>query len=137
VTNNSSNGVSKFLQSTGAALSPSNGYTGGGLSGGSLSGNGGTEIAIDGSGNVWLTNITGASISEFSNAGAPLSPSTGYTASGVLENPTSVAVDGSGNVWITSAGTNSVVQVIGAATPVVTPLVANLVSPYSGPASKP
>jgi streptogramin lyase len=137
VTNNSDSGVSKFSSSTGNPLSPASGYTGGGLSSGSLSGGGGTQIAIDGSGNVWLTNVVSVRLAEFSTAGAPLSPASGYTAGGGLENPDSLAIDGSGDVWIANAGTNSVTEIIGIATPVVTPLVANLISPYSVPASKP
>ena len=136
VTNNSDSGVSKFSSSTGAVLSPSGGYTGGGLSV-SPAANGGTEIAIDGSGNVWVTNVTSVSLAEFSTAGAPRSPSSGYTAGGGLNGPTHLAIDGSGDIWIANAGTNSVTEIIGTATPVVTPLVANLVSPYSAPASKP
>lgn len=75
-------------------------YTGGGLSnpyGG----------AIDASGNVWIVNSTGNSISEFTPLGAPISPAgTGYTGGG-LSGPYGMAIDSSGNVWVTnfSSGT--------------------------------
>ena len=53
-------------------------------------------------------------------------------------DPNAIAIDCSGNVWTTNAGTvGSLTELIGAATPVVTPLVANLITPYSSPASRP
>lgn len=117
-------------------------YTGGGL-------DDPLGIAVDGSGNVWALNYDYAnrvslglstSVSEFTNAGVALSPSTGYTSTnnayltdpnkpGITGGP-GIAIDGSGNVWITNETANSVEILIGAATPVVTPLSANLVAPY-------
>jgi hypothetical protein len=47
----------------------------------------------------------------------------------------SIAVDGSGNVWV--AALSQVDEYIGMATPIVTPVVANLLSPYSGPVNRP
>jgi hypothetical protein len=123
--NNSTDGISKF-SNAGTALSPSTGYTGGGtaFSGG---------VAIDGAGNVWFSNSSVNNpnrgindVSEFSNAGDNLSPSTGYTGGG-LGVPGAVAVDGSGNVWVTDfypgGGLN---ELVGAATPVITPICAGL-----------
>ena len=84
-------------------------------------------MAIDGSGNIWVGNITG-SVSEFSSAGAPISPPTAYTG-GAQGYSTKLAIDGSGDVWITNIGKKypndngtTIVELIGAATPVVTPL---------------
>jgi len=113
--------VSKF-SSAGAALSPSSGFASGGL-GYPLS------LAIDGAANIWVANdyTHPESVSELSNAGAALSPSIGYTG-GVLEAPFSVAVDGSGNVWVADSGTVTVIEIIGAATPVITPVCAGLPS---------
>jgi streptogramin lyase len=77
-------------------------YTGGGLSfpfGG----------GIDASGNVWIANNTGNSISEFSPLGAPISPAnTGFTGGG-LSGPYGLAIDNAGNVWVTnySGGTGA------------------------------
>jgi PKD repeat protein len=89
--------VSK-LSSYGAAVSPSTGYTGGGLAGG-FSG-----IVVDASGNVWLTNsYYPGSLTEFSNSGVALSPSTGYQ--GGIVYPTAMAIDGSGDVWISDNDT--------------------------------
>ncbi len=52
------------LTSTGYALSPSTGFTGGSL-------NTPTAVAIDGSGNVWITNSGDSSLTEFFGAGSP------------------------------------------------------------------
>jgi hypothetical protein len=181
------NGLVK-LSSSGALLSPANGYTGGGLS---LPG----SVALDHSGNIWAINTlanylnAGLSISELSDSGGPLSPSTGFT-SNLMPTPYSLAVDGAGYVWVatgygvTAQANNSVVelapngsvamyiahanesreylngpqsiavdstgsvwasnglaynvtQFVGVATPVVTPLAANLTAPYNAPASRP
>jgi hypothetical protein len=92
-----SNNVFK-LSSSGAFLSPPGGFTGGGL-------NNPASIAIDPSGNAWITNFTvsGAqslvSISELSGNGDALSPSTGFMPSTPLLGFT-IAIDGSGNVWL-------------------------------------
>jgi secreted PhoX family phosphatase len=48
--------------------------------------------------------------------------SAGYTASGTLNGPNAIAVDPSGNVWIANNSNNTMTELIGAATPVVTPL---------------
>ena len=58
VTNNSSNSVTE-ISSSGAFLSGTNGYSGGGL-------NGPSEIAIDGAGNAWMTSSLVSSVSELS-----------------------------------------------------------------------
>ncbi|MGA2908732.1 MAG: NHL repeat-containing protein [Terracidiphilus sp.] len=114
----------------GTAISSSTGYTGGGL-------NVPEGIAIDGAGNVWVANrgstatsapYPDSSISEFNSLGTPLSPSTGYLAG--LNISLSLAIDGSGNVWTTNANLNTVTEFVGAASPVVTPIVANLLTPY-------
>jgi hypothetical protein len=67
-------------------------YTGGGMS----SPNG---IAIDGSGNAWITNYTANTVTELSNLGAVLSPTGGYSGGGLLQ-PIAIAIDNSGNAWI-------------------------------------
>jgi len=74
-------------------------YTGGGL-------NMPEALAVDGSGNIWVTNPGGNSISEFSPLGGVVtgSPFTG----GGLNMPEDLAVDGSGNVWVTNPGGNSI-----------------------------
>jgi hypothetical protein len=75
-------------------------------------------------------------VSRLSSTGAAVSPASGYIAggSGVLY---SIAIDGSGNVWTADYNNSAVIKLVGAASPVVTPLAANLITPYSAPASKP
>ena len=88
-------------------------------------------LAFDGDGNVWATNYVGNSISEFNSSGTAITGSNGYTNSS-LSNVIGIGIDGSGNVWVASnALTNSTIsEFVGAAAPVVTPLVANLMNPY-------
>ncbi len=84
-------------------------------------------VAIDGAGNAWVANTVGisntsaGSLSEFTNAGAVVSPALGYE-SDSLATPLSVAVDGSGNVWLRNTGNSTVTAFVGAGVPVVTPL---------------
>jgi hypothetical protein len=123
-------GAISELSNSGTAISPSGGYTGGGL-------NTPWSIAIDGAGNAWTANHFGSgSVSEFSSSGTALSPSTGYIGTNFYY-PSSIAIDGSGDAWVANEYNSSVTELIGIATPVVTPVVANLISPYSAPASKP
>jgi streptogramin lyase len=84
--------LSKFSP-VGVPLSPSGGYTGGGLAGQPKG------MAIDLNGNAWITNYANASISEFSNAGTPLSTSSGFTGNG-LAYPSVPAVDLAGDLWV-------------------------------------
>ena len=131
VTNVDANTVSK-LTSTGIGVAGSP-FTGGGLYTPAF-------IAIDGSGNAWVSNIgsakgLGNSITELSSTGAAISGPLGFTESS-LAAPQGIAIDGSGDVWVANE-IDTVTEFIGAATPVVTPLVANLIYPYGAPASKP
>ena len=86
------------LSSLGAFLSPPGGYTGGGL-------NNPASIALDPSGNAWITNFAAngtqslVSISELSSKGDALSPSTGFGPGNPLLGFT-IAIDGSGNAWL-------------------------------------
>jgi hypothetical protein len=102
-------------------------------------------IAIDGSGHVFVTTFGSGTnpnystwIGEYSSGGVSLTPAGGFhDATSGCQNATGLAIDGSGNVWVSCSGPSSVMEYIGLATPVVTPLVANLMPPYSQPASKP
>jgi DNA-binding beta-propeller fold protein YncE len=71
-----------------------------------------------------LTAPTGSGLAEFSNAGVPISPSTLFTSS-YLAAPIGLAIDPSGNVWASSELGN-LVEFVGAAVPVVTPLSVGL-----------
>jgi hypothetical protein len=126
----SASGIAE-LSSNGTPLSPSTGYTGGGLGVPQ-------QVAIDGAGNVWVSNGGTRTFTEFSSTGTPLSPSTGYGTNTILTaDADAIAIDGSGDIWITDGVSTDITEIIGAATPVVTPVVANLIAPYSAPASKP
>jgi hypothetical protein len=123
VTNNGSTGSVYRFANDGTNLSGPSGYTGGGLANP-------LGIAIDGAGNAWVTsdqstNINGglvfvSTMVELNNAGTILSGATGFLVP-AAGYPVGTAIDGSGNVWAVMAS-NYVVELVGAATPVVTPL---------------
>jgi hypothetical protein len=116
-----------------------------GVSGSPFTGGGAqnpTRSIVDGLGNVWFTNyVSGAgSVSEFTSAGAPISPSyVSATSVGgfahTYAGAEGIAIDGSGNVWIgnsssgaAASATNNgfLTEIVGQAGPVVTPLAAGL-----------
>ena len=105
------------LSSSGSFLSGANGYTGGGL-------NGPVGIAIDASGNAWITNEAGNSVTVLSGTGSILSGTNGYTGGG-LSDPDDIAIDGSGNAWIANYSGNSVTRLFSTGSPVSG-------SPYTG-----
>jgi streptogramin lyase len=107
--------VSSFASSGAAASYSPLGGGGLGLSTGSAAS--GTKL--------WVTNgLTAGSLSQLVyGQGTPSSPSVGF---GSLNAPVGVAVDLSGDVWTANSGDNTVTQFIGLATPVTTPLVANV-----------
>jgi streptogramin lyase len=129
---NSDNSLSKYDPTSATFLSGSGGYTGGLASP--------AGIAIDGAGNVWVANNgtsllanNGTSISEFSSSGVAITGTSGYQGGG-LSGPLGVAVDSAGNVWVANAGNSSITKFVGAAVPVVTPIVSNLLTPYGSAA---
>lgn len=89
-------------------------FVGGGLGGvKSTSTSGAAYLAIDQNGNIWLPSTLRSTVTELSNLGAPLSPTTkinvstgayrptlvgGFT--GGLGQPTRIAIDLSGNAWV-------------------------------------
>lgn len=109
-------------------------FTGGGM-------NISHAVAVDGAGNVWVGSYaTGGGLTELSNSGAILSGPTGYTG-GVVNSTIAVAIDGSGNVWTSTLQNTTlaagVIELVGAATPVITPIVAGLpATPTSDGSSK-
>jgi hypothetical protein len=100
------------------------------------------SVAIDGADHVWFV---GGGIAELSNSGAFLTlPLLGYTSGtlGPSSSPYALALDGSGDVWVANSGpaptySGGVSEFIGAATPVITPIVAGLpVTPTADGSSK-
>jgi hypothetical protein len=90
-------------------------------------------VAVDGLGVIWVANNNGT-ISALTNTGAAISPSTGYTASGVASDFTNfggIAIDLSGSVWVTNSADGSVTQVLGVAAPVA-PLSTSLANGTTG-----
>jgi len=84
-------------------------------------------IAIDGVGHVWTANTVNNSIGEFDSSANALSGSNGFE--GGLSGPQQLVIDPSGNVWVTNydnGSGNSLTEFVGAAAPVVTPVVAAL-----------
>jgi hypothetical protein len=91
--------------------------------------------AVDGNGNIWVTNRLNAGLGGTAGApgsstlielngttGAAISPSTNYTLGGILDDCLNLAIDPSGDIWMTNFTGNQLVEVIGAAGPVTTPL---------------
>lgn len=118
---NSGNNTLSELNSSGTPVSGS-GYSQGGL-------NGPGGVAIDGDGNVFVANYNGNSISEFTSSGTPITGNTGFSG-GVISHPGDIAIDGSGNLWAEGTSGNYLVEFVGLASPVVTPMIANLLTPY-------
>lgn len=99
-------------------------FTGGGM-------DGPWGIAVDGNGNLFVASNRKPALSILCGAhtehcpqgkqlGDAISPPSGYTSNGVTRL-TSVAIDAAGNVWV--AGAEGVVEYIGMAAPVASPLV--------------
>jgi PKD repeat protein len=117
-------GITKF-SSTGIAISPPSGYTGGGLGSVSAPYIGGEAIpyfiAIDTSGNVWTEESvstlyagTMSFFSEFSGNGVALSPSSGYFGmayNGIMGggfNGFYMVIDGLSDIWNTYSYTGTI-----------------------------
>jgi len=94
--------LSKF-NNAGLPLSPPSGFDDTAAS--SPNGGGSSGIAIDGSGNVWVSNFYGT-LSKFSSEGVLLSPPAGYTGGGLCM-ASGLAVDSSGNIWVSNASDGS------------------------------
>ena len=57
------------------------------------------NVAVDGSGNVWATDILSTALSEVSSTGVALSSFAGYSGGG-MSAPAGIAIDLSGNAWV-------------------------------------
>lgn len=84
-----------------------------------------TYDAVDGAGNVWVTNNT-SNVFELNSSGTIISPTAGFPSPFGTSRPAAgLGIDPSGNVWIAlnSASTASIVyEIVGAAAPTVTPI---------------
>jgi hypothetical protein len=98
---------------------------------------GGLEgLVADGADNIWLSNYatTTNGAYELSNAGTEITPTTGYAHS--VYHPHAIAVDPSGDVWV--GGTDNytyatqLLEILGAAVPVVTPVASGLPTTAAG-----
>jgi hypothetical protein len=76
------------------------------------------DLAIDASGDVWVTN-TGGSVSELSPLGAALSPSAGFTGGGTGFSDI-ITFDTSGNAWTANKGSNLLAELSNSGTPIST-----------------
>ena len=90
---------------------------------------GADSVAIDGAGNAWAASVANTVVSGVSNSGSAISGTLGYNG-GVITSPVFVAVDGSGDIWVLNEAFGSpgtgVTELIGASTPVVTPIAAGV-----------
>ena len=93
------------------------------------------KLAIDGAGDVWVATqtATAGGVSEFTNTGGILSPVNTVGFAHTYSGANKVAIDGSGNVWIGNSATAAsatvpafITEIVGQASPVVTPIAAGL-----------
>jgi streptogramin lyase len=111
IANANASNISKF-SNNGVPLSAT-GFAGGGLSGNRF-------LAIDGAGVVWTPSSNTGIISAFDSSGNPLI-ATGFAVEPGGKGFWGVAIDGSGNIWSTAAD-GALVQLVGAASPVISPI---------------
>jgi streptogramin lyase len=100
------------------------------------------STAVDGNGNIWVASFIGQTLTELCGAnrsrcppgtrtGGVLSPRARGFTNGGLEHLTAVQIDASGNVWVANnwkriaptVGGDGLVEFIGLAAPVKTPLI--------------
>jgi streptogramin lyase len=113
-------GIAKISTLTNAITGP---ITGGGITPTSLP----WGVAVDSNTSVWVANYTSNSVTELDLNGNALSPSTGFTAGGLISGPRgALAIDRSGDVWVlNTANGYSITELVGATYgPVVTPITA-------------
>src|ERR1019366_89455 len=78
---------------TGAAISPSTGYTI------STTANSQSGVAVDSAGHVWISGMNGNVLYEMAVSNGAVLGASAYTAGG-LEQPYSIAIDASNNIWL-------------------------------------
>lgn len=80
------------------------------------------EVAVDGVGNIWVADAGNNVVFELNSAGTVISTPNGYKADNV-NFVAGMAIDSSGNLWLTSFSAGELIQFVGLAAPVSTPLV--------------
>ena len=106
-TANSGNNTATEIDALGVTSTDTTGYLSGasGYSAGPLSTP--SAVAIDASGNAWLTNAGNNTVTQISSSGA-----TGTVFSGGnMSSPSSIAIDASSNIWIANQGNGSITQI--------------------------
>jgi sugar lactone lactonase YvrE len=111
VANQGADSVTEFAPASGGATSGNN-YAVGGVTNP-------VGAAIDGSGDVWVTNPSTNSVTELNSGGAAVSP-TGWTGGG-LDGPSGIALDGAGNLWIANTTNSSLTELRGSTGAALTP----------------
>jgi hypothetical protein len=72
--------------------------------------NGASGVAIDESGNAWITNYYGNSVSAVNSCGSLV---LGGATGGGIDHPQGIAIDGVGTVWVTNFLTKSISEIEG------------------------
>ena len=80
----------------------------------------GKSMRVDGLGNIWTGNVYGAS--RLQETAATLSVSTVIVQTLPSSPVSDIAIDKSGNVWLANAKPGGLVEVVGAAAPLTTPI---------------
>ena len=89
-------------------------------------------VAIDASGNAWVTNEGGFSVTKITaGTGAIASGASGYTGGGNVDGPQGIAVDKSGNVWVANTLGGSIVELSSSGALVGNYTSASLVAPVA------
>jgi hypothetical protein len=111
-TANSGNNTATEIDALGGSSTDTTGYLSGasGYSAGPLSTP--SAVAIDVSGNAWLTNAGNNTVTELNPAGT----SGRVFSGGNLSSPSSLAIDASSNIWIANQGNGSITQISNAGT---------------------
>lgn len=68
-----------------------------------------SALAVDASGNVFVANSTGNSVTELTHNGVAATGSP-FTAGGTMNAPSALAIDTSGNVWVANSGTTTLTE---------------------------
>ena len=91
--------------------------------GGTLSGAFGS--AVDGAGNIFVTNRTGNDITEYLGATSAAVSATNFLGGGnatVMSDPLNVSMDPSGNLWVANYTGSRIVELVGIGAPTYMPL---------------